>query len=225
MILPLSFSSCDKHNQDYYAVRVECFIPYSNTPVKGLKYTIYETRDKKKWIGVGSSYQTGWTLNGLVDADGITETMFTRDNLPNSYYTGIFDYSGLDLPQGDYTIIGGNPGFDLDENHTEVIRMKILPKITIVSHFKNVNCVDSNDKFKFKMLNIDELPTEYYDLNNNPWSDYSAYYGCADLNFTSQQNSGRYVIQWEAVRGGVTTTGIDTFLVSPETTNTINMFW
>ena len=225
MILPLSFSSCDKHNQDYYAVRVECFIPYSNTPVKGLKYTIYEMKYKDKLIGFGDLYKTGWTLNGLVDADGETETRFTREYKEEGMYTGIFDYSDLDLPAGDYDIIGGNPGFDLDQDHTEIIRMKVLPKMTITSHFKNINCVDVNDKFKYKTLNIDELLTDYYNWDNHPWGDYPAYYGCADLTFTSQQHAGRYVIQWEAVRGGVTTTGIDTFLVSPETTNTINMFW
>ena len=223
MILPLSFSSCDKHNQDYYAVRVECFIPYSNTPVKGLKYTIYETRDKKKWIGVGSSYNTGWTLNGFVDDDGITETLFTRDNLPNSYYTGIFDYSGLDLPPGNYDIIGSVPGFDLDENHTEIIRMKVLPKMTINLNYKNVNCVDANDVFRFKSKNIDELITDYYNWDNIDWSESNETHGCVNLSYVTQRNAGRYVFIWEAVRGGVTTSGIDTFFVCPGTTNTINM--
>lgn len=90
-------------------------------------------------------------------------------------------------------------------------------------HFKNLNCFDSNDQFKYKFLNIDDSGS----LNwNSPWLEGPQLNGCVDLagNYVAR-NGGRYVFLWEATRGGVFETGIDTFLVSPEVSNTVNMFW
>ena len=217
--------SCDKYNQDYYAVRVECFIPYSKTPVKGLKYTINETKKKYKLFGDYETYKTGWTLQGKVGNDGIAETMFTRDNRSRGYYGGTFDYSEIELPPGEYDFVGEVPSFILDENHTEIIRIYFLPRMNVVFHYKNLNCIDVNDSFKSKTINIDEYPKGFYSWENIPWTAALVTQGCADYSSSVYTNSGRYVIQWEAERGGMTTSGIDTFLVSPETTNTINMFW
>ena len=38
-------------------------------------------------------------------------------------------------------------------------------------------------------------------------------------------SAGHYVYMWEANKNGTITTGIDTFYVSPDGNNLIEMFW
>lgn len=214
--------ACEKQQMRYYSLRVKCYIPYNNTPIKGLKYTIKEYEFKKPLFGFGETKATGWELYGTSGNDGIAETKFSRKWF-NKSYSAVYDFSQVQCPYPECEIVAANPSTQLGAGDPEYIEFKVLPVMFVNFHFKNENCVNSSDQFKYKFLNIDDYGSLTWDF---PWLEGPQLNGCVDLIGNSvKRNGGRYVFKWEATRGGIFESGIDTFLVSPEVTNTINMFW
>ncbi len=219
----LLVNACEKQQTRYYYLRTKTYIPYNNTPIKGLKYTIKEYEFKKPLIGFGEDKPTGWELYGLAGEDGIAETKFSRKWF-NKSYSAVYDFTEVECPYPECIIVNANPGTTLGAGNPEYIEFKVLPYMFINFHFKNENCFDTSDHFQFKIKNIDDAGSLDW---NFPWSVSSLYNGCCDVQYTSANKvpGGRHVIIWEAVRGGVFESGVDTFLLSPDVSNTLNMFW
>lgn len=225
--LLLSFSSCkrlDKKNPVEFTIQAH--IPYSGEPISGVKYTIKEYRPKKGGKMSEIEY-TDFQLEGVTDASGWAYISFFRKKNARYQYMIYFDYSNIHFPNysGSYSLINA-PSYDLitgaDQRDYEI---RVLPLMQMCWNFKNLSCFDANDTFKYKSFNLDEFPN--YTFNNaDPWQEGPTLNGCVDLTGDYLQRlSGRYVFKWEAVRGGVLSTGIDTFFVSPGGTDNVNMYW
>jgi hypothetical protein len=222
--LLLLLTACEKKQNDYYFVRVITQVPYNKKPITGLKYKVVEYAYKKKInpFKFGEDVPTEWQQEGVSNKNGVAEIKFSRPNNKKNSYGLSFDYSNMVCPYPECEIVNANPGAGISKNQASIIYQNVLPILNITTNFKNVNCTGSSDSFRFKIKNIDDFGSLNWDF---PWSESPIYQGCCNVSYTNYKKGGRYVIRWEAERGGVFESGIDTFLVSPEVSNTINMFW
>jgi len=224
LFLVLSCKKLDKKHPIEFTIQAH--IPYSGEPISGVKYTITEYR-AKKWGKIGEIEYTDFKLEGVTNTNGIAEISFFPKKNKDYMYRIDFDYSNIQFQSysGSYSLINA-PGYDLiTRNNQRDYEIRALPLMQIQWNFKNLSCFDVNDTFKYKQYNLDELPN--YNFNNgDPWQEGPILNGCVDLTGDYLQRlAGRYVFKWEAVRGGILTTGADTFFVSPGGTNNINMYW
>ncbi len=222
----LSIFSCkklDKKNPIEFTIKAH--IPYSGEPISGVKYTIREYKSSKELLG-GADY-TDFMLEGVTNANGDAFISFAPKKNMNYRYDITFDYSGMQFANysGSYSLIGAPTYQPLSRNDQKDYEIKALPLMQMRWDFKNLSCFDANDSFKYKQYNLDEKPN--YTFNNgDPWIEGATLNGCVDLQGDYLQRlSGRYVFKWEAKRGGVTTTDIDTFFISPGGIDHVNMYW
>ncbi len=224
-LLFLLQTGCRKSLVRSYYVRVRCEIPYSNTPIKGLRYTIKEYKVRSRPIFSSKITPTGWELVAETDETGVVSSRFSRRRAEGLEFSGKYDFSHMQIPYAEWKTATFNPSFSLEDNHPIDLLVKILPLMNVTFHFKNLNCTGLSDVFRFKIQNIDDGGVNY-DWSFS-WSETPLYQGCCDVSYNASNKitAGRFVILWEAERNSVFESGIDTFLVTPETTNTINMFW
>lgn len=226
-LLLLSVFSCkklDKKNPIEFTIKAH--VPYSGDPISGVKYTIVEYRAKKGGK-LGEIEYTDFKLEGHTNANGLAVVYFFPKKNLDYMYRIYFDYSNIQFSGSSesYSLINA-PSYDLiDRNNQRDYEIRVLPLMQIRWNFKNLSCFDSNDTFRYKQYNLDELPN--YNFNNgDPWNEGAILNGCVDLpGDYVQRLSGRYVFKWEATRGGVLTTGIDTFFVFPGGADNVNMYW
>ncbi len=218
--------SCKKEAKDPVYVSMRAVQAHSDTPVEGIKWTIQEF----KGTGAIVSWNvepTDFKLTGQTDANGISIIELHPKKDKDYSYSISFDYTTMKVPSGDYSIVFGPTTFANlvreSPNHYEI---RILPKMDVQVHYKNMNCFDANDSFKHISLNLDESPNmTLQDLNNLGLSLNNFNQGCADYWGGGTMLAGRIVYKWEATRNGVVDTGIDTFYVSPGVNDLIEMHW
>ncbi len=214
--------SCKKEAKEPIQITMHAILAHNNQAVQGIKWHISES----KGGGIGSNQEvTDWELNGETDANGISVIEFYPLKNKKYYYDISFDYSSMDVPGGEYSVVHGPTSFArLIRENSNDYEIRILPKMDVQVHYKNVNCYDANDDFRYKVANVDE--SIYHNFNSQPWSDPQVLEGCVDYpNGGGQRLAGHYVYVWEATRNGIIETGIDTFYVSPDGNNLIEMFW
>nr|WP_294861678.1 hypothetical protein [uncultured Fluviicola sp.] len=227
VLLGFLLFSCKKLDKKHpIEFTIKAHIPYSDEPIAGVKYTIKEYRSKKGGK-LGEIEYTDFELEGSTDANGDARISFAPKKNLDYMYRIDFDYSNIQFANysGSYSLINA-PSYDLiNRNDQRDYEIRALPLIQIQWNFKNLSCFDANDTFKYKSFNLDELPN--YNFNNgDPWIEGSSLNDCVDLTGDYLQRlSGHYVFKWEATRGGLITTGIDTFFVSPGGIDYVNMYW
>ena len=217
------FSGCKKLSNNPIKVVVSALMPHDSSPVPGVKWKIKESKS----IGFsGKTEETDFELSGETDASGISVvTFYPRKN--NRYdYNIYFDYSEMNLPTGDYVIASGPTSFAYLYNSVNVYSIRILPKMEINIQYKNLNCYDFNDTFKYKVFNSDERQNlTQSQIDGATWIAPPQLQGCTDYSSSFIKAAGHHVYFWEATRNGITETGIDTFYVAPGVNNVINMHW
>ncbi|TSJ46426.1 hypothetical protein [Fluviicola chungangensis] len=225
--LVISVSACKKlDKKNPIEFKIKAHIPYNDEPISGVKYTIREYRSKKELILSDIEY-TDFKLEGYTNANGEAVISFPPKKNMNYRYDITFDYSQMQFANysESYSLIRPPTYFPLSRKDQKDFEIRALPLMQVQWNFKNLSCFDANDTFKYKQYNLDELPN--YSFNNgDPWQEGPTLNGCVDITGNYLQRlAGRYVFKWEATRGGILTTGIDTFFVSPGGTDYINMYW
>ena len=222
LICVILFFSCKKEAKEPIYVTMNAILAHNNQVVPGIKWHISEA----KGGGIGSNQEvTDWELNGETDANGISVIEFFPLKNKKYYYDISFDYTSMDVPSGEYSVVRGPTTFArLIRESSNDYEIRILPKMVIYFHYKNTNCFDGTDKFK--SFNYDEQPNiRQEDVDSWPWNESSLNSGCVDSNLSGTALAGHYIYFWEATRNGIVDTGIDTFYVSPGGNNLIEMFW
>ncbi|WP_343747081.1 hypothetical protein [Fluviicola sp.] len=209
----LTCFSCKKLDKDHpIEFAIKAHIPYSDEPISGVKYTIREYKSKNGKLG--EIEYTDFVLEGMTDANGSASIAFAPRKNKNYHYDLSFDYSSLQFVNytGSYSLIKAPTYVHLVRNNQQDYEIRALPLMQMRWNFKNQSCFDGNDTFRYKVCNLDETPN--YNFNSgDPWIEGIVLNGCVDLSGDYLQRlSGHYIFKWEAVRGGATTTGIDTFL-------------
>ncbi len=148
--------SCKKEAKDPIYVTMNAILAHNNQPVSGIKWTITETKSKGF---SGKTEKTDWERNGQTDASGISNIEFYPKKNLDYQYDIYFDYSTMNVPSGDYSIVLGPSDFaHVTHQGPNNYDIRILPKMDVQVHYKNVNCYDGNDSFKHKSINLEENP-------------------------------------------------------------------
>jgi len=202
-----------------------CVNPVDNSTFPGVIYKIYEVKDKFSF-GLSSNQKKELIYTGETDANG--KAFYEFDAIKNSKfsYEIYFDYSAMDVPEGEY-YLNKTRDFDyLKKNETNIYQFDIYPFGESYTHIKNVNCIDSNDKMRYR--------TNHIDMNSGYWSNWLSPYnqdyfeGCYDnvpsgtgINLVSE----RIVYEMQIIKNGITTTVIDTFYREPNTLSVFELFY
>ena len=220
--LLLSFSSCKKLDKDNpIEFKVKAHIPYSGEPISGVKYTIREYRSKQELILSDIEY-TDFVVEGTTDASGNASISFAPKKNMKYRYDITFDYSDIHFANysGIYSLIRPPNYVPLSRNDQQNFEIRALPKCGMHFKVENVNCLDGNDKMRFKTFNLDEFPAKTFE-NIYVWGNY--FNGCGS--FVDHTNndvlSGHHVYQIEVTRNNQVTTYIDTFFLQPGITNEV----
>ena len=228
LCLSMVLFSCKKEDKkNPISFTIKSTIPYDGTPIPGVKYTVREYKGGLDGIFSEPNY-TDWEITGVTDASGLAQVNFKPKKNTKYQYEIVFDYSGIQLPAGinDVQLVNA-PSYDYipKDGYQKEYDIRVLPYLDVTINFKNMNCIDNNDVFRYRQFNKDEKP--YYSFQQiTNWLEGPELNGCVNLNGSPYSRlAGHYLFQWEAIRGGVLTTGIDTFFVAPGVNNQINMFW
>lgn len=219
LLLFLFLSSCNKDSKEKIGVKIRAYYAHTNIPIAGLKWKIVEYYSKKKIIDVDLESQnkpTGWVLEGQTNPS-LDFQIIEFYPKKKSGYTYRFDlnYSSLEGYAGiNYELISVNSGLISREylSETNTQNLRFLPYLQVSFNWRNINCIDANDKFKYKIVNLDEIPENVID--SYTWIESLSLQGCANIVGSNQTKlGGHYLIKWSATRGGITENGQDTFLL------------
>lgn len=222
----LCMLSCKKQKWHTF-VNINAKMAHNNAPVSGINWTLIESKIKSSGFLTSTFEPTGWELSGETDAAGLSADKFHARKNSKYHYEIYFDYSDMDVPEGTYDIVEGPPTFDIISLQKDnAYDIRILPNMSLNFHYKNTNCFDSNDTFRYKSYNSDEiLFVNQGQIDTWPWTESTVFNGCADYSSSGNKLAGQYIYIWEATRNGIITSGIDTFYVEPGGNNLIEMFW
>ena len=216
-------SSCKKLDKDNpIKFKVKAHIPYSDEPISGVKYTIREYKSKTELTSFGDIEYTDFILEGTTDANGNAVISFAPKKNMKYRYDITFDYSSLHFASysGSYSLIKAPNYVPLSRNDQRDFEIRVLPKCGMHFKVENVNCLDGNDKMRFKTFNYDEFPTKSFETIY-VWGDY--FNGCGSfVDYTNNDVlSGHQIYQIEVTRNNLVTTYIDTFFLQPGITNDV----
>ena len=171
-------SSCKKmRSKDTLTVDVTCVNPVDGTAFPGVIYTIYEVKDKFS-VGLNTNQKKELIYTGETDING--KAYYEFDAIKNSKfsYEIYFDYSEMDVPDGEY-YLNKTRDFDyLKKNEANVYHFDIMPYFSFVQSVKNVNCFDSNDKMRFRMKFLHTGSGNWSSWDTIPQEIY--FWGCID---------------------------------------------
>lgn len=213
------FLGCKKNDVLLFKVAVQCEIPYDHTPIPGVKFKVVEYSSGGDQL-FGPSEPTGFEMQGITGENGRAVVAFTkrRKETKNRYYQCFFDYSSVESPYPDYSLINTPQFIDVFANEPKEIYLRLLPKMDINYKIENVNCTGPSDSMRIILRNINEQDY-YYDFINNYWSPY--FIGCYSEIDNFNSTSGRYVFKIQVTRNGVLNEYMDTILVAPGVNNNL----
>lgn len=225
LLLILIFTSCKKQISKWPVyVTIKANMAHNEEPIAGIKWKIIEKKSSSSGQIFSGYETTGREFEGVTDDAGLAIANFKPRKGTNYSYDIFFDYSSMNVPQGNYEVVlGPNPFAQInrfDENYFEI---RILPYMDIDIHYKNLSCFDENDIWLRKSVNIDEQP--YVNINTLTLTTTTTFEGCVDHTSNFNKLAGRHVFKWEAIRNGIVETGLDTFYVEPGGNNLIEMHW
>lgn len=229
LLIVVCLAGCKKLNtKDPIVYDITAVMPHNDTPVPGVKYRIVEYKYKTRFgKPFGDQIPTGWELTGVTDSQGKASGSFKGVLKTNYDYFIYFDYGSIVLPQGISEVEVMGPQYDQLNRSSpgdNSYAVRVLPYMMTKFNFTNLSCHDIQDIFRYKKLNLDEYP--YQDIDNNAWLEGAELNGCVNIqgDYLSRL-AGHYAIKWEAIRGGVQTTGCDTFYVAPGGNDQIDIEW
>ena len=146
----VSLISCKKmRSKDTLTVDVTCVNPVDGSVFPGVVYTIYGVKDKFS-VGLNTNQKKELIYTGETDVNG--KAFYEFDAIKNSKfsYEIYFDYSEMDVPDGEY-YLNKTRDFDyLKKNEVNVYKFDIFPYGESYTHIKNIDCQNSNDKMRYR---------------------------------------------------------------------------
>ena len=158
---------------------MNAILAHNNQPVSGVQWTIRESKSEGlSW----STEPTGWEKTGQTDGAGISIIEFYPKKNLDYQYDIYFDYSSMNVPSGVYSIVLGPSDFaHVTHQGPNNYDIRILPKMDVQVHYKNVSCFDGTDSFKHKSINLEENPyITVQDINNLSLVANNLNQGCVD---------------------------------------------
>jgi len=210
----LLLTNCKKlRSKAPLTIDITCQNPVDGSAFPGVVFKIYEVKDKFS-IGLSTNQKKELIYTGTTDITGKANYEF--DAIKNSKYSYeiFFDYSNMDVPDGEY-YLNKTRDFDyLKKNETNMFDFDILPYFSFVQHIKNINCFDSNDKMRFRMKQLFTNGTPEWSFWDTLEQAY--FHDCTDEinNLYKPQDIYIYIYEVESTKNGVISTYIDTFYMT-----------
>jgi len=213
LTIALLLISCKKlRSKAPLTVDITCQNPVDGSAFPGVIFKIYEVKDKFS-IGLSVNQKKELIYTGKTDINGKANYEFDAIKNSKFSYEIFFDYSNMDVPDGEY-YLNKTRDFDyLKKNETNVFDFDMLPYFSFVQHIKNINCFDNDDKMRFRM--------KILNTGSGNWSKWGTTYnhyfhGCIDEtnNLYKPQDIYIYIYEVESTKNGVISTYIDTFYMT-----------
>jgi len=224
LTIALLLISCKKlRSKAPLTVDITCQNPVDGSAFPGVIFKIYEVKDKFS-IGLSTNQKKELIYTGTTDVNG--KAYYEFDAIKNSKfsYEIFFDYSNMDVPEGEY-YLNKTRDFDyLKKNEDNVFDFDILPYGESYTHIKNVSCFDSNDKMRYRL--------KYLYTGSGNWTGWQSpyaedyFYDCYDNQFSVNKNpTDKIIYEMQITKNNITTTILDTFYRAPNTLTVFELFY
>ncbi|RFC53641.1 hypothetical protein [Brumimicrobium aurantiacum] len=158
----LLFAGCKKKSKENTTVIWEVVNPVTATPYVNMLVRLYEAKKTNKGIEHTLVYE------GKTDQSGRAEFSFKANLAGKFWYRPEINEGSLGVNGIDYSVIKQPSPSDENvlKDEENVVRYEIVPNGEFVIHIKNTNCLNANDKMRYR---INQLYTRPFDGYSN-WS-------------------------------------------------------
>jgi len=218
----LLLTNCKKlRSKAPLTVDITCQNPVDGSAFPGVIFKIYEVKDKFS-IGLSVNQKKELIYTGTTNVNGKANYEFDAIKNSKFSYEIFFDYSNMDVPVREYDLSKTSNFNYLKKNESNVYHYSILPYANLITHTKNINCIDSTDKKRTRW--------KYLYTGSGNWTFWSTddiyyLYGCQDKISHSYIVSDYLVYETEVTRNNITSSFIDTFYVYPENSDTLKIYY
>ena len=224
LTITLLLIGCKKlRSKDTLTVDITVENPIDHTPFPGVIYSIYEVKDLFS-VGLSSNQKKELIYTGETDANGKAYYEFDAIKNAKFNYEIYFDYSEMDVPEGEY-YLNKTRDFDyLKKNEDNVYKFDVLPYSESYTHVKNIDCQNFNDKMRYRL--------KYLYTGSGNWTKWQSpyaedfFYGCYENQYAINKNpTDKVIYEMQIIKNGVTTTVVDTFYRAPNTLTVFELFY
>ncbi len=210
-----SFSSCKKESNKLTTINFHLFNPVTGEVFSGVKVKILLKEEKSSGPFVlGNKYVSSTLWEGVTDLSGKVSFSFNAYSNNKYQYWQVVDESLFNV----YDAIIQPTYESLNKDQENTIEYQLTKKVNYIRWIKNVNFVNSNDKFSFRLKEI-LFPnkewsawTPYGQQTDKPTSFFEGNFEIMSSLITEGQNI--YEVEMVTIRNGITTTKIDTFYLN-----------
>lgn len=209
---------CKKKSKELTTVNFHVYNPVSGGGLSGVHVSIVEQEDVTKAFQVESKYETKVIWEGVTDADGKASYSFNAMKKDKFTYWQSADVNYI---QGNNRKLLKQPDFQEEsKNVVNNNEYTFTVPASFVGHYKNVNCLNNNDRFRFRF-------SKKYNSTSFGWSNWSQdQFGCYELTYNYSGAYEDYLIyEYEVERNGILNTYLDTFYINPNFVDTLKIYY
>ncbi|MCO5258628.1 MAG: hypothetical protein M9916_00595 [Crocinitomicaceae bacterium] len=211
--------SCKKQNKEETTVYFHLYNPVTNEGYSNVTVRIIEQKDVTPPLKLQSKYESKIIWEGKTDANGKASCSFKTFKSDKYTYWHSVDEDAIQVG-GNKILTRAEYGPLQNEKINKIEYTYTVPALFMLQ-FKNVNCWDTNDRFKIRYRWM-------YNSNQFGWSNWSQdQFGCYDSGVSGKWNSYNdfFICQYEVERNGVLNTYIDTFYINPDYVDTLKIYY
>ena len=210
--------SCKKENKELTTVDFHIYNPVSGEAMANVKVAVYEQKDVTSALKLQNEYESNKIWEGVTDAYGKASHSFKTYKKDKYTYWHSVDENAV--KEGNRKLLSQPEYAPLQKEKVNKVEYTYTIPASFVGSFKNVNCVDENDRFKFRFQKL-------YNTTSFGWSNWSLdQFGCYELIHHYNNAYEDYLIcQYEVERNGITNTYLDTFYINPYSVDTFKIFY
>src|SRR5690606_7425387 len=209
-----------KENKELTTVNFHIYNPVSGEGMAGVKVAVYELKDVTPTLAIlpTSEYENNKIWEGVTDADG--KASHTFSTLKKDKYTYWHYVDESVVKSGNRKLLSQPEYGPLQKEKINKVEYTYTVPASFVGNFKNINCVDENDRFRFRFRKL-------YNTTSFGWTNWSLdQFGCYEFTHNYNNAYEDYLIcQYEVERSGITNTYEDTFYISPYSVDTFKIFY
>lgn len=204
----LVISSCKKYSKELTTINFHVYNPVSGGGLSGVHVSIVEQEDVTKAFQVESKYETKVIWEGVTDSDGKASYSFNAMKKDKFTY---WQNADVNYIQANNRKLLKQPDFqEKSKNVVNNNEYTFTVPASFVGHYKNVNCLNSNDRFRFRF-------SKKYN---------STSFGCYELTYNYNGAYEDYLIyEYEVERNGILNTYLDTFYINPNFVDTLKIYY
>lgn len=218
----LLLMACKKESKEYTTVNFHLYNPVTLEAYSGVHVYIVRSKEPKSIILFNNKSKKEVIWEGITDVNGKASHSFKAfNNLDYTYYETV------DENVFNNKYVYSRPFFgDLVKNTVNDGTYKIVNYTNYSFWIKNINCLNSGDKFRWRDKNLLLLSDSWGPWS--PWTPDNYHYGCYEFLYTGLINTPQEIklIEMEVTRNGVVSIIRDTvYLTGQNGIDTLKLFY